>query len=70
MISWLTPNDWGTILSMNRRRIIYSILAIAFGAFIVVYGGMDDSPGAQLLGLLIAIIGVVGVIKSRKKNSD
>ncbi len=34
-----------------------------------VYGGIDDSPGGQLLGLLAFILGIVGVIKSKKKNS-
>jgi len=52
---------------MNKGRIIYSILAISFGVFMIVYGGIDDSPGGQLLGLGVAIIGVVGIIKSRKK---
>lgn len=32
-----------------------------------VYGEYDDSPGAQLLGVLAFIAGVMGVIKSRKK---
>lgn len=53
---------------MNKRKILYSILAIALGVFFVVYGGIDDSPGGQLIGLLAIIIGVVGVIKSRKKT--
>ena len=44
-----------------------SILAILFGAFMVVYGGIDDSPGGQLLGLVVAIVGIVGIIKRRKK---
>jgi len=35
-----------------------------------VYGGYDDSPGAQGLGLLIAIIGIVGIIKSKKKTPN
>ncbi len=53
---------------MNKSRIILSILAILFGAFMFVYGGYDDSPGGQLLGLLVFIIGIVGVVKSKKKN--
>lgn len=53
---------------MNISRILYSILAISFGAFMFVYSGYDDSPGGQLLGLIMVIIGIVGVIKSRKKN--
>ena len=55
---------------MNKSRIIYSILAILFGAFMFVYGELDDSPGGQLLGLLAVIIGIVGMIKSRKKNPN
>lgn len=54
---------------MNKSRILYSILAIVFGAFLFVYGEIDNSPGGQLLGLLVVIIGIVGVIKSKKKNS-
>lgn len=48
-------------------KMIYFILAILLGVFIFVYGGYDDSPGAQLLGLIIFIIGVVGLIKNKKK---
>lgn len=51
---------------MHIGRLIGSILAVAFGAFMFVYGGYDDSPGGQLLGLAIAIAGAVGAITSRK----
>lgn len=50
-------------------RMIFPIVAIALGAFLIVYGGYDDSPGGQLLGVLIAIGGIVGVIRERKKKS-
>lgn len=53
---------------MNIMKLTLSILGILFGAFLFVYGGYDDSPGAQGLGLLAAIAGVVGIVKSRKKN--
>ncbi|MFA6255435.1 MAG: hypothetical protein WC675_05425 [Patescibacteria group bacterium] len=55
---------------MNKIRILYSVLAILFGAFMFVYGEIDDSPGGQLLGLLAIILGIVGVIKSKKKTPD
>lgn len=55
---------------MNKSRILYSTLAILFGAFMFVYGEIDDSPGGQLLGLLAIIIGIVGIIKSKKKTPD
>jgi len=31
-----------------------------------VYGGYDDSPGGQGLGLLAAAVGVIGIIKTKK----
>ena len=46
--------------------IIYSILAILFGIFMFLYGGYDDSPGAQLLGLVLFIIGIVLIFKLKK----
>ena len=33
-----------------------------------VYGEIDDSPGGQVLGLIVVIIGTAGIIKSKKKN--
>jgi len=55
---------------MSKSRIIYSILAILIGVFMFVYGGIDDSPGGQMLGLLAIIFGIVGLIKSKKKTSN
>jgi len=53
---------------MNKKlKIAFLILAILFGIFIFVYGGYDDSPGAQGLGVLAVIGGIVGIIKIKKK---
>lgn len=35
-----------------------------------VYGGIDDSPGGQMLGLITIIVGIVGIIKNKKKSSN
>lgn len=35
-----------------------------------VYGELDDSPGGQLLGLVAIIMGVIGIIKGRRKASN
>ena len=51
-------------------RILCSVLTILFGVFMFVYGEIDDSPGGQGLGLIAVIIGVVGIIKSKKKVSN
>ncbi|KKR20834.1 MAG: hypothetical protein UT48_C0016G0026 [Parcubacteria group bacterium GW2011_GWE2_39_37] len=48
------------------KKMLYFVPAILFGAFMFVYGGYDDSPGAQLLGLVLVVIGVVGLIKNKK----
>lgn len=55
-------------MNIYYRKIIYYIFAILFGVFIFIYGGYDDSPGAQLLGLILFIIGVVGLFKNKKKT--
>jgi hypothetical protein len=33
----------------------------------VIYGESDDSPGAQFLGLILFIMGIIGIIKIKKK---
>jgi len=48
---------------------LYLILAILFGAFMFVYGEFDDSPGGQLIGLLVIIISIAGLIKGKAKIS-
>ena len=55
---------------MNKIKLLGFVLAILLGAFMFVYGEIDDSPGGQLMGLMAVIIGIVGVIKSKKKASD
>ena len=46
------------------------ILLILLGVLMFVYAEVDDSPGGQLIGVVVTIIGIVGLIKSRKKTSD
>lgn len=54
---------------MNKYlKIILYILAMMFGIFIFIYGGYDDSPGAQLLGVIFFVLGMVGLIKIRKNK--
>lgn len=56
------------IFDMNRSKIALFVFVILFGIFIFVFGGYDDSPGAQLLGFLIFIAGIAVIIKSKKKK--
>jgi predicted permease len=46
----------------------FSVFAIVFGIFFFVYGGFDDSPGAQAIGLAVAAIGASGFVKRAKAN--
>ncbi|WKZ29352.1 MAG: FAD-binding oxidoreductase [Patescibacteria group bacterium] len=50
---------------VKKAQMFVSVLAIALGMFLVVYGGLDDSPGGQMLGLVLAILGMIGGAKSR-----
>jgi len=56
-------------MNKNGIRILYFILAILLGIFMFVYGGFDDSPGGQLIGVIVIIIGIIGLIKRKKKIS-
>jgi hypothetical protein len=55
---------------MNKKRILCFVIAILLGIFMFVFAGIDDSPGGQMIGLLAVIIGIVGVIRNRKKTFD
>lgn len=51
---------------MKTPHLIGGILTILLGGFFVVYGGMDDSPGAQFLGLILAMGGIITFVKGKK----
>ncbi|MHB1330707.1 MAG: hypothetical protein ACYCY6_01935 [Minisyncoccota bacterium] len=54
-------------ISSGFRKLIPSILSGAFGIFLIIYGANDDSPGAQLLGLIVFIVSIVIMIRTRRK---
>ena len=54
----------------KRLKILSFILNILLGAFMFVFGEIDDSPGGQLIGLIAVVVGIVGIIKSKKKTSS
>lgn len=54
-----------------KNKILYwipKILAVLFGVFLILFGGYDDSPGAQGLGLVLIIVTVIVVVRDRKKK--
>lgn len=56
-------------ISSGFRKLIPSILGGAFGIFLIIYGGNDDSPEAQLLGLLILVASIIIMVRTRRKIS-
>lgn len=50
---------------MNKKKLVLSIIAIALGLFMFVFGEFDDSPGGMLIGLILGVIGIIGIIKSK-----
>lgn len=53
---------------MKILKIIFLILVVLFGIFMIVYGEKDDSPGAQFLGLTIVVVSIVNMLK--RKNYE
>jgi hypothetical protein len=53
---------------MRTVKILCFVLLIGAGAFIFIYGGYDDSPGAQLLGVIAVATGGFFLYKQRKSK--
>lgn len=54
---------------MNRLiKTLLFILIILLGIIMFIYAEYDDSPGGQLLGVIVIIIAVVGIVKIKKKT--
>jgi len=51
---------------MNITRILCLVISLPLGVFLFIFGGYDDSPGAQLLGVLVAIGGIWLAVRSKK----
>ncbi len=49
---------------LRYRAVLASLAMAALGVAAVVYGGFDDSPGLQLIGVLIIVGAVVLGVKS------
>lgn len=54
---------------MIKLGLLLSILVVLLGTFFVIYDGYDDSPGAQLIGVITTAAGVVGTVKNIKKTA-
>lgn len=58
---------------MNKKKIIKVSLKIIiglFGIFLFIFGGYDDSPGAQGLGLLIFSLAIFLGFRKRNKKGE
>jgi len=53
---------------MNKNGMLYFVLAILIGLFMFIYCGIDDSPGGQILSLLVIAIGIIGTHKKYGKK--
>ena len=51
---------------MNKLRIIYFVFLILAGGIFFVYAGIDDSPGGQLIGLILVVVGIIGMVRKKK----
>lgn len=55
---------------MSNIRVPYYMLAIVLGIAAFIGGGYDDSPGLQLIGVVIILFSVCGIYLRRKKVPD
>ncbi len=53
---------------MKTVTVIHALLALISGVLLIGYGGMDDSPGAQGIGVLTAIGSIVALIALFRKR--
>ncbi len=53
---------------MKLLKIISLFLIISFGVFMVVFGEYDDSPGAQGLGLIVAVAASISIFRLLRKK--
>lgn len=56
-------------ITSGFRKLIPSILGGAVGIALIIYGGNDDSPGAQLLGLAMFVVFMIIMVRTRRKIS-
>jgi hypothetical protein len=47
---------------------LIAVLGVAFGVAAFVFGGYDDSPGAQLIGALVVIASVSFAVKTYRQR--
>jgi hypothetical protein len=45
-----------------------SVVAVALGVAFFVYAGADDSPGGQLLGLVVVIVAVASAVRRYRRS--
>ena len=54
---------------MNKKiKIAAFILLVLLGGFFFIFGEIDDSPGLQLIGVVLAATGIFRIVKIIKKN--
>ncbi len=54
-------------ITSGFKKLIPSILGGALGIFFIIYGGNDDSPGAQILGLITFVVSMIIMVRTRRK---
>jgi len=55
---------------MIKTKFLVYLVSIIFGIFIFIYGGYDDSPGAQLIGAIFILFGIFHLIKNKIKKKE
>jgi drug/metabolite transporter (DMT)-like permease len=54
---------------MKYVHVLLAVVAVVFGVMTIVYGGADDSPGAQLIGVVFVVGGVVLGVRAVRRST-
>ena len=53
-----------------KSKVLCFILIIIIGSLLFIYGEIDDSPGGQLIGLLVVVGGFIGIGKAIRHHKS
>lgn len=57
-------------MRMRMLKPFLMIVGLLFGVCLFFFGGYDDSPGAQFLGLVIVVSCIVGIVRHCRNRTN
>lgn len=55
---------------MKLLKLLVYIIAVVIGLLMFIYAGVDDSPGGQLIGVVVVLTSIIFLLRERKNNKN